>query len=229
MHAEPRITLWTPAWRAIIFTLSAASIFCLLFEMYHLCPMRAFALWVLLPATLALIVLALLDRAVGDCRLWRAVLIGTAGGLLAAVAYDLFRLPFVFSQALGWQSVIPPMPLYKVFPAFGAMLLGEPADQPTYSLAAHLLGWAYHFSNGATFGVMYLAIVGDASRRHWGWAVLLATGIEAGLLLSPYTGFFGIGLSGLFVAVTLTAHIIFGITLGRTARRLSLRPAAALG
>jgi len=66
--------------------------------------------------------------------------------LLGAVAYDVFRLPFVFAKEWGLDSVLPPLQLFKVFPRFGAMILGEPSEQPRYSLAAQLIGWTYHFS-----------------------------------------------------------------------------------
>jgi hypothetical protein len=201
----------------LIFALAAASIWCLLAELYGLCDMRPFAIFILLPATAALFGLAVLDRLRGDRQLWRAVVIGSLAGLAGAVAYDVFRLPFVFSREWGLTAIVPPMPLFKVFPRFGAMLLGEPLEQPAYSLAAHLWGWAYHFSNGATFGVMFAAMIGEASRRYgggWLWAVLLAVGIEASMLLSPYARSFGIALSVRFIAVTLAAHVVFGLGLG---------------
>jgi hypothetical protein len=114
------------------------------------------------------------------------------------------------------------MSLFKVFPRFGAMILGEPIEQPAYSLTAHLIGWAYHFSNGVTFGIMYVAMIGDA-RRSWLWAVLLATGLELAMLLTPYPQFFAIPLSALFVAVTLTAHLIFGFALGLVTKWWAVR------
>lgn len=52
------------------------------------------------------------------------------------------------------------MNLFKAFPCFGATILWQRNDQAGYSTLAHVLGWAYHFSNGATFGVMYLAMIG---------------------------------------------------------------------
>src|SRR4051794_24096354 len=59
---EPtRTSFWTPAWRAVIFILAAASIWCLLAEMYGLCSMQAFTLRILLPATIALVALAFWD------------------------------------------------------------------------------------------------------------------------------------------------------------------------
>jgi len=121
------------------------------------------------------------------------------------------------------------MPLFKVFPRFGALILGQPIEQPSYSLAANLIGWAYHFSNGATFGVMFAAMyVGSkqlteatahSAARGSAWkpiacATLMAVGIELCLLASPYASFFGIHLTQRFIVVTIIAHIIFGLGLG---------------
>jgi len=214
----PAVLQWTPAGRLLVFVLAAASIWCLLAEMYGFCDMRTFTFLILIPATIVLYGLAVVDHSRGDKRLWRAVVIGTLAGLVGALAYDIFRLPLVYAEAWGLGRFgIPQMPLFKVFPRFGALILGEPVEQPSYSLAAHLIGWAYHFSNGATFGVMFAALVGEASRRYgggWLWAVLMAVGIEVCLLLSPYASFFDIQLTTRFVAVTLLAHLIFGIGLG---------------
>lgn len=221
----PAIVQWTPPGRLLLFLLAGTSIWCLLSEMYGLCDMRTFFYANLLPATALLYGIAILDRAKGDGRLFRAVIIGTIGGLVAAVAYDIFRLPFVYSTAWGMGRFgIPQMPLYKVFPRFGALLLGQPLEQPSYSTAAHLLGWAYHFSNGATFGVMFVTMIagareaiGAARAGTWWpvlWGVIMAVGIEICLLISPYDKFFGIKLNTRFVVVTLTAHLIFGVGLG---------------
>src|SRR5438034_5327574 len=113
------------------------------------------------------------------------------------------------------------MPLFKVFPRFGAMILNQPVEQASYSLAAHLVGWIYHFSNGVTFGVMYVALIGQPDRRSWWWGVVVAASIEMCLLLSPYGRFFGIPVTAIFVAVTLSAHLIFGAAMGWTTKRLA--------
>src|SRR3954462_8792058 len=94
----PSFLQWTPLGRAVVFALSATSIWCLLAEMYHFLDMQTFFYTILLPATAALYGVALLDRFRGDGRLWRAVLIGTIGGLVGTVSYDIFRLPFVYSD-----------------------------------------------------------------------------------------------------------------------------------
>jgi len=118
---------------------------------------------------------------------------------------------------------VPPMPLFKVFPRFGAMVLGQPIEQPEYSVTAHIIGWTYHFSNGATFGVMYLAIIGSALRRHWAWAVLFALALELGMLFTSYPRVFGIHVTTRFVLVTVAAHAVFGVGLGLAVRSLSRR------
>jgi hypothetical protein len=207
---------WSAPCRLVVFCLAATSIACLLAEFYGVCSMRRFTLLVFLPALAALVGLALVDRAYGTRRLWRGVILGAVAGLLAAVAYDVFRLPFVFAQPLGIVSVLPPLPLFKVFPRFGAMILGQALEQPRYSLAAQWTGWSYHFSNGLTFGIMYLAMVGDATKRHWGWAVVMAVGLELAMLVTPYPKTFGIQTTTTFVIVTLAAHVIFGVALGRS-------------
>jgi hypothetical protein len=218
--------LWNGQGRWIVFVLAASSIACLLADFYGLCPMRIFTPFIFLPAVLVLMAFAVLDRRWGDGQLWRAVWIGLAGGLLAAVAYDVFRLPFVFAREWGIDSVVPPMELFKVFPRFGAMVLGEPIEQSEYSTAAQVVGWIYHFSNGATFGVMYLSMIGDGGKRHWSWAVLFALGVELAMLLTPYPAVFNIPVTFGFIVVTVLAHAIFGLGLGLTVRWLARRFAA---
>jgi hypothetical protein len=231
----PALLRWSLPSRAVVFILSATSIWCLLAEFYGLCTMRLFTFAILIPATVALVGLALVDRSRGGGQLWRGVVIGAMAGFLAACAYDLFRIPFVVAAA---DKVGPDwlrLPLFKVFPRFGALILGQPFDATTtdsqFTLAAHLVGWVYHFSNGITFGVMYMALVGDASRRSWLWAVLFATGLEMAMLLTPYTTFFGLHATTRFVIVTFAAHAIFGVALGLFAKwlasRWSVRAAAA--
>ncbi|PYJ86712.1 MAG: hypothetical protein DME22_04365 [Verrucomicrobia bacterium] len=175
--------LWSRTGRSIAFILAATSIACLLADFYRLCPMREFTLFIFLPALAGLAALSLADLIHGDRQLWRGVGIGVASGLLAALAYDLFRLPFVFATTWGIDSMVAPLNLFKVFPAFGAMILGQTAAQTHYALAAHLTGWAYHFSNGMTFGVMFVAMLGEVTKSRWIWAVAMAAGLELGICI----------------------------------------------
>ena len=182
--------------------------------------MRSFTLFVSLPAMGVLCGLALFDRAYGTQRLWRSTGVGALAGLIAALAYDGFRLPFVYADSLGIQQVVPALKLFKVFPRFGAMILGQPLEQNLYNLPAQLVGWVYHFSNGLTFGIMYVALIGDAAKRHWAWAVVFAVGLELAMLFTPYPAFFHIPLTAKFVVVTLTAHLVFGVVMGWATLRL---------
>src|SRR5205085_1210237 len=95
----PAICRWTWPGRLLVFTLSATSIWCLLAEFYGLCSMRMLTFAVLLPATAALVALAIANRVKGDGLLWHGVVLGAVAGFIAACAYDVFRLPFVFSSA----------------------------------------------------------------------------------------------------------------------------------
>ncbi|HEY7089746.1 MAG TPA: hypothetical protein VH518_16735 [Tepidisphaeraceae bacterium] len=219
----PAILQWSTSGRAVVFFLSATSIWCLLAEFYGLCSMRTFTFYILIPATILLLAIAVLDLARGDGKLWRAVKIGLIAGFIAACAYDIFRIPFVVGAidhvGPGWLR----LPLFKVFPRFGALILGQPFTPATtdsqFTLTAHVVGWLYHFSNGMTFGVMYLALVGDAVKRSWLWAIVLAVGLELAMLFTPYTGFFGIAMTVRFVVVTMLAHLIFGVVLGLWTKR----------
>jgi hypothetical protein len=200
-----------PGIRIAVFLLASTSIACLLGEMYRLWPMRLFTLAVFLPSCGALAVLALLDYSRGDGRACRMICIGAVAGFAAAVSYDIFRVPFVFSASWGLEKIVPPMALFKVFPQFGAMILGQTGG---LSLAANVIGWSYHFSNGTTFGVMYAAMVNGNWRRGWPVAILFAVGLELAMLFTPYPAVFGIALTTKFVVVTLLAHLIFGVVMG---------------
>ena len=211
-----------PSMRILVFLLASTSIACLLGEMYQLWPMRIFTLAVFLPACCAIVAIALHDFLRGDGKLCRIILVGALAGFVAAVSYDIFRLPFVFSNQWGLNSVVPALPLFKVFPKFGAMILGT-TDSTT--LAANILGWVYHFSNGITFGVMYAMMINGQWRRLWPVAIVFALGLELAMLFTPYPAFFGIQVATAFVIVTLAAHAIFGVTMGRVSVGLGERTA----
>jgi hypothetical protein len=70
---------------------------------------------------------------------------------------------------------------------------------------------------------MYIAMIGDGVRRHWAWAVLMAVGLELGMLLTPYPHVFNIPVTTRFVLVTMAAHGIFGVDLGLSVRWLARR------
>lgn len=207
----PRLTIWL---------LASTSFACLLGEFYHAWSMRTFACIILVPCMLALLAIALIGSKSKSPQ-WREattlIVQGTLAGLVAAVTYDIFRLPFVMD---GY-------PLFKVFPEFGKMLLG--ADGPNWLI--QILGWSYHFSNGAALGIMFLAMLPRTWKER---STLVAAGaawalvVETILLLTPYRTFFQIAMPfATFLVLTASAHLIFGVILGAWCARSSRQRAAA--
>ena len=115
---RPAILQWSWQGRLLVFLLSASSIWCLLAEMYNLCSMRTFTFTILIPATLALVVIALFDRARGDGQLWRAVLIGAAGGFLPPARMIFSAWPGWWAMPIKSVRAGSALPLFKVFPHF---------------------------------------------------------------------------------------------------------------
>jgi hypothetical protein len=208
------------AGRFLVWSLAAMSFACLLGEFYNLWSMRPFACWVLLPSTA---LLAFLWRrkylqGFGGFDVSRAIACGALGGVLAALVYDLFRLPFVLS---GY-------PLFKVFPLFGQMLLG--ASEPRWLVET--LGWAYHFSNGAALGIMFAAMLptGWLAKKIIAAGAVWACVVEAILLLTPYRDFFKIHMPFVtFLVLTGSAHLLFGLVLGWYFSRSQLQVLAGGG
>jgi hypothetical protein len=198
--------------RGVVFLLASLSFACLLGEFAGVWSMHWFGCWVLPPATVALGVIAWRDKGsqgratptIWGPRQW--IVEGAIGGLVAAVAYDFYRLPFVLAGT----------PLFKVFGQFGKLLLGG-AGPPWL---VQLVGWTYHFSNGAALGIMFLAMMVRFTPRRLFWgAVLWALVVELILLQTPYARYFGLSLNAWFIFLTASAHLIFGIVLGLWLRR----------
>src|SRR5258705_2894637 len=165
-----RRALWM---RCVVFTVASLSFACLLGQFYDFWTMRFFGCWVLSPAMAILCYVAWRHRF--DPKDWRSphtwIVQGALAGIIAAFAYDLYRLPFVLRGA----------PLFKVFPRFGELLLG--GSEPRWLVQT--LGWGYHFSNGAALGIMFLALASFARKPNLFWgAVVWALFIECMLLLT---------------------------------------------
>jgi hypothetical protein len=189
--------------RLLVFALASLSFACLLGQFYGFWTMRFFGCWILPPAAVVLYFIAFLHRRSADGgnnpRTW--IIQGTIGGIVAAIAYDIYRLPFVMSG----------VPLFKVFPRFGELLLAS--SEPRWLV--HGLGWTYHFSNGAALGIMLLAVITVFQRPPFRTgAIVWALVVEVLLLLTPYATFFGLQLGIQFLLLTISAHLIFGVVLG---------------
>lgn len=118
-----------------------------------------------------------------------------AGGL-ATLAYDIVRIPVAHSG----------VPVFKAISYFGTVLLG--VQSPT--LLSETLGWAYHLSNGVSFGLMYAALV---SKPQLYSAVIWGLTLEVVMLLTPYAEIFGYRRDAKFFAITFGAHAVYGLVL----------------
>ena len=191
--------------RFVVFALASSSFACLLGHFYGWWTMRAFGFCVLPPCFLLLAFIAMRSNSAAAFNARRWIVEGALGGLVAAIAYDLFRLPFVLH---GY-------PLFGVFPRFGQMLLYGKLNND-FGPMVQIAGWSYHFLNAISLGIMFLALVPRPAPRvlFWGacaWAVC----VEIFLLLTPYYSFFKLKLDfPTFIALTLSAHLVFGIVLG---------------
>lgn len=185
-----------------LWVLASLSFVCLLCHFYGFWSMKVFTPCVLFPSTLLLIYLAL----TGQSNTRRIIREGALAGLFAAVIYDVFRVPFVLAGK----------PLFAIFPKFGQMLLyGTLATNDT-GVGVQAVGWAYHFSNGAALGIMFLAMMPSRVSRtgRFAGAIAWAVGVEILLLLSPYYQFFQLKMDWAeFLWLTLSAHIVFGLAL----------------
>jgi hypothetical protein len=124
------------------------------------------------------------------------VLNGIWAGALATVAYDLVRIPIIHAG----------VPVFKAISYFGTVFVG--ADRPTF--ASEFIGWAYHLSNGVSFGLMYAAV--STRRRLWS-AVAWGMFLEVMMLLTPYAEIFGYQRNAQYFAITLGSHAVYGMTL----------------
>src|SRR6516165_4487331 len=133
---------------------------------------------------------------------------GTAGAVatlaLEAVRYSGFKLGFM-------PGNLPEL--------MGVLLLDRFALGP--SVASTLAGFAYHFWNGACFGVIFALL--SFRLRSW-WAIPYGILLGVGFLVSPVVQGLGVGIFGVnfgwhFAATVLTAHLAFGAAMAWVLRR----------
>lgn len=88
------------------------------------------------------------------------------------------------------------------------------------SALSDVIGYAYHFWNGAVFGLIFAILAG---RRPLGWAIIYEELVGLGFLASPAVKALGVGFVGLdkpTMPLTVpVAHAAFGLLLGVLTRR----------
>ena len=158
---------------------------------------------------LALLLMLMAYAGRGDYQVLRnRLLVGSVAGLVGLIPYDLGRLLLILLVPLSFDPFAP-------IAGFGTFITGQPPDAPI-SLVA---GWAYHISNGWTFGVAYALIFGPA---RWWWGLIWGLVLEIGMILVYPVIFSGLRV-GPFLLVSIIGHAVFGATLGAWCRRYAIR------
>jgi hypothetical protein len=189
----------------ILFLLATASVSPLIFPIAESgrSSMDVLAKPALLPAgALLLITVGVLYRV--EDSLARTSTMGLAAGALATVALEAIRLP-------GFWLGFMPGNLPRLM---GVLLLNQFAAGP--SLKSDVAGWAYHFWNGASFGLIYVLVFGTC--RPWVGTVFGVI-LGFGFMFSPVVTALGVGFLGLefsrgFPLTVTVAHAAFGLVLG---------------
>ncbi len=165
--------------------------------------------YVLIPSLVILLLITLYSRTRYP-RLFNRIIAGLGAGALGTIALDIFRYPLGV-QLGGLPGDLPTM--------FGMFITGTmPA-----TTAVILIGYLYHFLNGAGFGLTYTLIAGKAK---WYWGLVWALIIEILMMTTPPLLIMGVGPFGInppwwpkLFLTSLIAHISLGIALGLLAER----------
>src|ERR1700752_788256 len=146
--------------------------------------------------TVGLLGIIVIARAKGLRGSFIVISSGLWAGALSTLAYDIVRIPVAHSG----------IPVFKAISYFGTVLLGVQSPTPL----SETLGWAYHLSNGVSFGLMYAALV---SKPRLYSAVIWGLTLEAVMLMTPYAEVFGYRRDAKFFVITIGAHAVYGAVL----------------
>jgi len=165
--------------------------------------MKVMGLWLLLPAIAVLLTTFLFAQASGYVRLVNRVLAGAAAGIVATVGLEAVRM-YSFHHG-GMPGDLPRL--------MGVLLTDQFMMGP--SLFSDFMGYAYHYWNGVSFGIIFAVFVG---RKTVFWGIAYGVIIGTVFLMSPPVDALGIGFMGKDMpTMPLTvyiAHLAYGGILG---------------
>ena len=166
----------------------------------------------IVPAAIFLVLAWALLRKSSAAGLGALIRDGAGAGALATVALEAVRYS-------GFRMGFMPGNLPELM---GVLLFDRFALGPT--AASTVGGFAYHFWNGACFGIIFA--LGRFNLPVW-WAVPYGAAVGLGFLVSPVVQGLGVGIFGVnfgwhFAATVLTAHLAFGATMAVLLRRDSV-------
>jgi hypothetical protein len=130
---------------------------------------------------------------------------GVIAGAIGLVAYDLVRLLILISG-------LAPFNTFRPIEVYGLLILDRYQDTPL----TKTVGWGFHIWNGLSFATMYTLTLGRG-RVLWGlgWGMVLEIS-----MLATYPSMFRMAMDWPFVTVSLLGHVVYGLTMGATARKV---------
>lgn len=165
--------------------------------------MKDLALWLLVPAIVILILTLLFVYLRGHTRLVNRVVAGAAAGIAATVGLEVVRM-YSFHHG-GMPGDLPRL--------MGVLLTDQFMVGP--SPVSDFLGYAYHYWNGASFGIVFAVTLG---RKTVFWGISYGMIIGTIFLLSPPVQALGIGFMGedmpTMPLTVYIAHLAYGGILG---------------
>jgi len=164
--------------------------------------------WFLLPSIVLLIVVIFITIGLGHRVLARRMIAGLAAGTIATLGLEVVRTT---SFHLGGMPGDLPRLL-------GVLMTDRFMLGP--SRLSDVLGYSYHFWNGACFGLIFAVIFG---RRSLWWSSIYGLVIGVGFLASPAVRAMGVGFLALqkpsMIVTVVIAHLVYGLILGSLLRR----------
>ncbi len=184
-----------------------------------LAPMSSLGLWLLIPSLLLLGIVAGVTAWRGHRRLSNRILAGAVAGFVATFGLEAVRATS-FHVFEGMPGDLPRL--------LGVLLTDRFMLGP--SLLSDVLGWTYHFWNGAAFGIIFAVLLGRGSILG---ALAYGLLVGIGFLLSPAVKSLGVGFMGVempsMIITVLLAHLAYGLMLGALCHKLVREPGWLLG
>jgi hypothetical protein len=167
----------------------------------------------LIPSIVFIILIIIISKILKYTEIARLTINGILAGLLSTVALEIFR-------ESGFRLGFMPGELPRLM---GVLMLNQFAAGP--DIWSDLAGWAYHFWNGASFGIIFSLLLGQS--KAW-QGILYGLLIGVGFMISPVVKSLGIGIFGFefkngfeFATTVTLAHIAFGFTLSLLLKKLN--------
>ena len=189
-------------WSAAI--CASISLVALVSHVFGQLPMAYFLTFFGVPSVLLLFLLGAFANWINAPILVNALVVGTVGGVIATIVYDLVRWLLNHTLFTHYNS-------FKAIYIFGSWITGK----DVLSAEAAIAGWIYHYWNGLSIALFYTLTFG---RRHWLYAVGWALFMEA-CMLGLFPLFLQVTDKLDFIALSMIGHLAYGVVLGLIAQR----------